>query len=286
MKLRDNPVFRYGVRIYWRGWRLWILPGITLVVLAAGFVLAYKYNAPLTHLMSTGGAAPPGFPPGFLRNIAWVYFASLPGMLMTYGAMSLLPALVPGILAKEFDHRTWDSLRLTSLTDTDIAVGKLCAVLLPSGICLLVSIPIVVLAISVGNAPAGQIAYQYGQGLVMTVTYAVVALWMAAWMRKTAPAIGLSYVATIVGIPMVMLAMMVILAIVPAIIYWDRIVAFFNTLFGPGSSGPPPSLLMGSHPGATPGWAMVVGGVQAILLIVIGIFAWRMLILALHKTEA
>ena len=283
MKLADNPIYRYGVKTYWRGWRLYLLPSLTVVFLMAAYMLLVPYAPVIASAFDTFASSIPPAPsapslPQVTAEWAWMIYAWVLSILMAGGAALLLPALVSPILAREYEHQTFESMRITPMTDSEIAWGKLAAALTPFFLCFLVSLPTSV-AVAVLSRPATYMLVQayvvYG---ISTVLNAIVALLLAALLRKTVPAVLLTYVAVLFVIPMVVS----IISFVPVVlIFWRSFTTMFQQMMSAGANPSNPFGL--GNPLMAPRWTLVLQGVQWVLEAALGVGAWLLLKAALRR---
>jgi hypothetical protein len=170
VKLTENPIFRYGVRRLWkRGVVFW--PAFSVVVMGLVCLAASRVEPDSARI---------------------VYFVAL-GLLTNVSAFTLVPWLGAAVLAREHEGRCFEALRLTLLSDSDIAIGSLAAVVDPLFGGYALTIPISILAAGLFRAPAYVVILIYAGALLANLSAALFAMWMGAWQKRTLPAVALSF---------------------------------------------------------------------------------------------
>jgi len=176
MALRENSIVRYGMRRLWRrGVVAW--PGLVLFVVA-------------TMCLTVSPCKP---------NVARPFYFGALAFMMLVPPIALLPWMACAALAREHESRSFEALRLTLLTDTDIAFGSLVAVVAPLFYGQAVTIPISILSAGVYRAPGFVVVMIYAGAIVVTLSTALFGLWMGACRRSTLGAAVLSYFTIGVG---------------------------------------------------------------------------------------
>jgi ABC-type transport system involved in multi-copper enzyme maturation permease subunit len=181
VKLGDNPVYVYGVKRHWRGWRLWILPSLTLLAAAIGAAIAV-----VAQQWAGLGA-----------------YASALGVVTTILTRLVIPGLVPLGLTREYETGTFEMLRTTPLTTAEIAVGKLAAALSPFLLAFLATVPVSVIAVGEGEEGWLMVALTYAGGLVTMLVNVLAALYAGAHYRRAWLAILVSYVLALFLVPLI-----------------------------------------------------------------------------------
>jgi ABC-type transport system involved in multi-copper enzyme maturation permease subunit len=206
MRLGENPVYLHTVRTNWRGWRLYVLPALTVVFLGLTYLLG-RWGAravmALIGPMSTMSHAPLPFNES---SLPWFACYSMVAMFMAAGAYLLVPGLSAAVLAREYEAKTFEALRTTGLTDAEIALGKLAGVLLPIALCFLVAAPVAAAAAVTGGVAWWSVALGYPVGAAQTVAHALVALLAAAATKRTLYAVLAAYAMAIVALPLLTIA--------------------------------------------------------------------------------
>lgn len=119
------------------------------------------------------------------EQIAWMQFL---------GIYLFLPAITSGVLTIEKERDTLSLLLLTRLGPWSILIGKLFSRLVPMGSFLLLSLPLIAIAYSLGGVNEGQILGLAWTLAVTAIQVAALALACSAWFRTTAGAMVSTYV--------------------------------------------------------------------------------------------
>ena len=112
MKLRDNPVYGYAVRTYWRGWKLWFLPTLTLVILLTTFLLLMRYDDDMARGL-IGVMVQARMRLHSPITLVWALYVFVFGGGAKATMYFLIPGLIPPLMAREFEFRTFEPLRVT-----------------------------------------------------------------------------------------------------------------------------------------------------------------------------
>ncbi len=120
-----------------------------------------------------------------LEQIAWMQFL---------GIYLFLPAITSGVLTIEKERDTLSLLLLTRLGPWSILIGKLFSRLVPMATFVLLSLPLVAIAYSLGGVNEVQILSLAWTLSVTAIQVAALALACSAWFRTTAGAMVSSYV--------------------------------------------------------------------------------------------
>lgn len=120
-----------------------------------------------------------------LEQIAWMQFL---------GIYLFLPAITSGVLTIEKERDTLSLLLLTRLGPWSILIGKLFSRLVPMATFVLLSLPLVAIAYSLGGVNEVQILSLAWTLSVTAIQVAALALACSAWFRTTAGAMVSAYV--------------------------------------------------------------------------------------------
>lgn len=121
----------------------------------------------------------------------------------------IAPALTSSAISAEKEHQTFDLLRTTLLSSTQIVLGKLMASVAFLVLLLLTTMPIYALAYTFGGITLGQIAVAWLMLIWTAMLYACLGLFFSTFIRRTLFATVVSYVVVgivTIGIPMVLLS--------------------------------------------------------------------------------
>lgn len=119
------------------------------------------------------------------EQLAWMQFI---------GIYLFLPATTSGVLTIEKERDTLSLLFLTRLGPWSILIGKLFSRLVPMASFLLLSLPLVAIAYSLGGVNEGQILGLAWTLSVTAIQVGTLALACSAWFRTTAGAVVSTYV--------------------------------------------------------------------------------------------
>jgi hypothetical protein len=187
VKLRDNPVYRYGLRIHWRGWRLWILP-----------VLALAASAALTFAALAGSSW------GQWLN---VYVSS--GVVINALTSLVIPAVAPLVIVREYEAQTFESLRISTMTTAEIAFGKCACALVPFLLAILATVPMAVFEVADTHLDVTTLALVYVAGVVRAAVNTLAALYTGARYRRAWVAIPVACAVVVILLPILWGVLMV-----------------------------------------------------------------------------
>ncbi len=134
---------------------------------------------------------------GSARQLYW-----LSTLLLLLAGGLLAPIAAIGNLAGEIEHRTFDLLRITSITPRAIILGKWSAAVLPGILLLLAPLPVQLLGFWLGGVTLTEMALAYLFILVVLMTNTALALAIAALTRKTWAALLVFYSIVLGMIPL------------------------------------------------------------------------------------
>lgn len=198
-EILEHPVFQKDLRTRWRGWRLWIMPGLCLAFGIGGFFVALFLDKEI------GQAAPPGgmpFPsPGFfglmmggLRAMIWLWPLSMMGSWVA-------PALTATAISREREMKTWDFLRMTPMTATEIVLAKWLAAEWPVVLSFVVTLPLASLSLMLWPSDLVVLLLSEGWLLLNAAAYSLVGLAVSSQMSGSWGAIAVTYAIIFFGVP-------------------------------------------------------------------------------------
>ena len=174
--LKDNPVFRYGVRRHWKS-AFFVVPILMLLFLLLSFLVMLLVP---TDPRVRGGV-----------------LVTCLGAILIAPAVLLNPVLAPMTLAREYENKTIEGLLLTLLTSHEIAAGKLASAVAPFLLGVAASLPFGVVAATVFPQTRGIVIAVYVIAILGTLDTAVFSLGMGAAMKST---LSSTFVACILGL--------------------------------------------------------------------------------------
>ncbi len=104
-----------------------------------------------------------------------------------------VPALTAGSFAAERKQQTLEALLLTPLSSWNILLGKLYSVLSFCMMILLCTLPVMAIAFIFGGVSPGQVLWCMALLLSAATLFGALGLFCAAWLKRTAPAVIVSY---------------------------------------------------------------------------------------------
>ncbi len=109
------------------------------------------------------------------------------------GVLLLTPAMTAGTISSEHERRTIDYLLTTQLHDSEIALGKFAARLWSVTMLLVVGLPILALAMSLGGIGIDRLLISFGTSLATSASIGSLSICISARAAKSREAITRSY---------------------------------------------------------------------------------------------
>lgn len=202
MNLKDNPVFRLGMRTRWRGFRLWWLPLIAAVANLALLVLLLLGLRFFGDWFDKMAAVMPGLSIS-AAQLVWFYFFSFSAGLASYVVMFIVPALTATTMSREAEAKTLDMLAATKLSPGAIVWGKFFSAVYPILIGFAISIAFGLLALPLGRLPTQSFFGTYAEYLSALFAVGLTGVAVSTFVGRTVPSLVVAYAASLVVIPII-----------------------------------------------------------------------------------
>jgi len=179
-----NPVFRREIRSVLRSWKPFAV--ITVFVLFLTFVLGVSLYLLMTNSYN-------GFNPGS----AMVLYVVLSGFQLGL-ILLMVPALTGGAISGERERQTLDLMMITKMSAFSVVFGKLLSSLLYVLLLLISTMPVCAVIFYFGGVSLPNLLTTMLFIISVAMMAGSVSLFLSALIRKTIPAIVLSYLFIIV----------------------------------------------------------------------------------------
>jgi ABC-type transport system involved in multi-copper enzyme maturation permease subunit len=194
-----NPIIRKEIRTRMRSLRTFFVVTVFLGVVSASAALI------LTLLVYS--TSQPGTLEILRRSGTFVFYTIF--LIELFLISFIAPALTSGAISAEREHQTFDLLRTTLLSTTQIILGKLGASMAFLLLLLLSTLPLYALAFTFGGISIGQISVAWLIIVWTAVLYAALGLFFSPIIRRTLLATVVSYIVVgivTIGIPVFLLS--------------------------------------------------------------------------------
>lgn len=199
LSLVRNPIIRKEIRTRMRSLRTFFVVTVFLGIVSISAALI------LTLLVYT--SSQPGTLEVLRRSGSFVFYTIF--LIELFLISFIAPALTSGAISAEREHQTFDLLKTTLLTTTNIILGKLGASMAFLLLLLLSTLPLYALAFTFGGISLGQIAIAWLILISTAVLFATLGLFFSTFIRRTLLATVISYVVVgivTIGIPVFLLS--------------------------------------------------------------------------------
>lgn len=201
----QNPILRKEIHTRMRSLRAFALVTIFLGIVSASAVLV------LALLFFTTNQ--PGMLEILQRAGTFVFYTIF--LVEMFSISFIAPALTSGVISAEKEYQTFDLLRTTLLSTSNIVLGKLSASIGFLLLLLLSTLPLYAMAFTFGGISLGQIIIAWLILIWTTVVFASLGMFFSSFIRRTIFATVASYVIVgifMIGIPTVLVSSISILA--------------------------------------------------------------------------
>jgi ABC-type transport system involved in multi-copper enzyme maturation permease subunit len=187
-----NPVALREMRARMRGPRAFILLGLYLGLLALLLYAVYIRSGGGSTYTYGGYSGTANFGPTRSFEIGQNLFITVFFFLTIFVAL-ITPAITGGVVSRELEGRTYELLMITPVRSRSVVFGKLFAALSFVFFMIASALPMACIVFIFGGVDSQDILIGFAVVLMAAVTYGAMGLFFSALVKRTGPAVILTY---------------------------------------------------------------------------------------------
>ncbi len=187
-----NPVALREMRARMRGPRAFVLVGLYLGLLTLLLYVVYLQSGGGTTYTYGGFSGTSNFGPTKSFEIGQNLFITT-FLFLTIFVSLVTPAITGGVVSRELESRTYELLVVTPVGSRAVAFGKLFAALSFIFFMIISALPMACIVFIFGGVTLENILLGFAVTLMAAITYGIIGLFFSALLKRTAPAVTLTY---------------------------------------------------------------------------------------------